>query len=222
MNRILLVDDDADYQLVIKELLEMEGYEVSLAGSAAEGLTLYKRQTYDLVISDLKMVSIDGLQFLSLLRRADERLKVIILTGSDSENDELKGLELNVNDYIKKSTSMKVLLKRIEKVLAEEKHIVEKELISLSEKLRVNLSQRKVYKKDELVELTFKEYELLVFFMENKNTVLPRERIIQKVWRVKEEYADPRIVDTQIKRLRAKLRISSIYSIRGVGYEWFE
>ncbi|MGY3778588.1 response regulator transcription factor [Isobaculum melis] len=221
MDRILLVDDDPDYQLVIKELLELEGYEVSLAESAAQGLILFKSQAFDLVISDLKMVSIDGLQFLSLLRKADHQLKVIILTGSDDDDDEIKSIELNVNDYIKKTTSMKVLLKRIEKVLSEKNTLVE-ELFSESEKLRMDLRRRKVYKRNEIVELTFKEYELLLFFMQNKNTILSRERIIQKVWHVNEQYVDSRIVDTQIKRLRAKLRISCIYSIRGIGYEWFE
>lgn len=222
MKHILFVEDDPDYQFVIKELLDLEGYEVTLADNAAKGLSLFKNSVYDLVISDLKMMSIDGLQFLSLLRKFDATVKVILLTGSTEDRDEIKGLDLDVNDYIKKPVSMDVLLKRIEKVIEDEPMIQIQELMSQSAEIAVNLKQRRVYKNEQLVELTRREYELLVFLLQHKNAVLTREEIIREVWHTNDQLVDLRTVDTHVKKLRSKLHLSNIYSIRGVGYEWVE
>ncbi|MGY3778533.1 response regulator transcription factor [Isobaculum melis] len=222
MIKILFVDDDSRYQIVIKNLLESEGYEVFLANDAAEGLGLFNRIPFQLIISDLKMVSIDGLQFLSLIKKIDERAKVIILTGSDNDDDEVKGLTLNASDYIKKSASLSVLLQRIKKVLSEESTVQQEMVYSNKENIKVNLRERHVYRDNQLIELTLKEYELLLFFLKNKNIVLPREQIIKEIWQTNPKYVDSRNVDNHIKNLRTKLKLSSIYSIRGVGYEWFE
>lgn len=219
---MLFVDDDPNYQLVIKDLLELEGYQVTVASHAAQGLVLFKENYYDLVISDLKMASIDGLQFLTLLRKIDPMVKVILLTGSNEDQDEINGLNLDVNDYIKKPVSMEVLLKRIEKAIRENRQIIKQELTSESSAILVDLKQRKVYQEGTFIEVTLKEYELLVFLLENKNVVLTREKIIREVWHMSENFVDLRTVDTHIKKIRAKLNLSNIYSIRGVGYEWIE
>ncbi|MGY3778063.1 response regulator transcription factor [Isobaculum melis] len=222
MKKILFVDDNEEYRLFFKELLIVYHYDVTVASSASEGLEMYKTEFFDLIISDLKMTIIDGLQFLYLIRKMDENAKVILLTSSDEDEDEVKGLELNANDYIKKSASIKVLLKRIEKVLNESIVFETAELRSSAENIKIDLKTRKVYKNEEEVSLTLKEFSILVLFLRNKNIVLSRELMIKEVWRTNDEFVDIRIIDTHVKRIRAKLFVNCIFSIRGVGYEWVE
>ncbi|WP_206911384.1 hypothetical protein IGL98_003348 [Enterococcus sp. DIV0840] len=222
MKRILFVDDDQDYCLFMEELLSLKGYHVTSANNAILGLKFFKEKIFDLVISDLQMVSVDGLQFLSLLREISPDIKVIILTNSDNEDDEYRGLDLNVNEYIKKTVSVKIISKRIEKVLEEDFVPVTEELFSKNEYIRVNVKTRKIYKNNELVEVTLKEFDLLVLLLKNKNKVLSREKIIKDIWREDFQIADTRVIDTHIKNLRSKLYLTSVYSIRGIGYEWAE
>lgn len=221
MKKILFIDDDFEYQSVINELLLVEGYEVTLASTAMDGLKLYKENKYDLVISDLVMEKIDGLQLVSLLKRIDPKTPVIILTGHKSDEKEIQGLDLKVDDYIYKPVSMEVLLKRIELTINEKADDVEV-LESKRDKLVVNLVQRRAYKNDEYIQLTGKEYALLTFFLSNKNIIFTREEILKHVWRITDDIVDLRTVDTHVKKLRAKLDIVSINSVRGLGYEWFE
>ncbi|TLG77208.1 response regulator transcription factor [Culicoidibacter larvae] len=223
MQKILFLDDDEKFQNVVAEVLRLEHYEVDLASNAADGLDLFKKNTYDLIISDIKMDEIDGLQFLQIIRKLDEQAKVILLTGSQAEEDELRGLELHVNDFIKKPVTIRILLTRIDRVLNKNKfarqiHVLE----SASQSIKVDTKAKKVYKNGELAELTMLEYDLLVYFLRNKNIALSRQQMIKDVWRIADFTMEPRSVDTHIKNLRAKLSISCIYSIRGVGYEWSE
>lgn len=222
MEKILFVEDDKDYRLFLKELLILNDYHVTEVASAIEGLEKFKQHSFDLIISDLKMASIDGLQFLYLIREMDENIKVILLTSSEDEEDEYRGLDLQVNDYIKKTTSLKVLLKRIEKVLRESVVREQASLVSVAEDLVVELKTRKTFKDGVLVPLTQKEFEILVYFMENKNAVLSREKILKKVWQTNQDLSDMRMIDTHVKNIRAKLQLTCIFSIRGVGYEWSE
>lgn len=223
MYKILFVDDDQQYQSVITELLTLEGYDVTTSNNAINGLELFKNNNYDLILTDLKMNSIDGLQFLTIIRKIDPYAKVIIVTGSTNDIDEIKGLELKVDDYIKKPVSLEILLKRIDNVIRTEKQIVSQKLLeSGTEQLKVDLKSRKVMKVGQPISLTRKEFDILVLFLKNKNIVLDREEIIQKVWHTPLEYVDTRTIDTHIKKLRAKLALTAIYSVRGIGYEWVE
>lgn len=221
-NRILFVEDDYDFQKFISEILEIEGYEVIAAASATEAIEFYKAEVFDLVLTDLKMGAIDGLQLFSLLQRINPTVKVIVLTGSHHDADEIRGLEMSVSDYVKKPVSIEVLLTRIAKVLRESNPVRENILASYSENLEVDTSSRKVYQNGELILLTRKEFDLLVFFLKNKNAAHPRELILREVWRRADEFIDLRTVDTHVKKIRAKLHLSSIYAIRGIGYEWVE
>ncbi|TLG72682.1 response regulator transcription factor [Culicoidibacter larvae] len=222
MPKILFVDDDTNFRDVIAEFLEIEGYQVRVADNASDGLKLFKAEQFDLIISDVKMESIDGLQLLTLIRKLDNSAKVIMLTGSNDEDDEVRGLELHASDFIKKPVSLKVLLTRIERVLKKNKFVVEEELFSRSQNILVEIRNRRVYKDGELVNITMREFDLLVFFLENKGTVLTREQIFKQVWQSNEQFSDIRTVDTHLKKLRAKLKLTCVYSIRGVGYEWAE
>ncbi|TLG70274.1 response regulator transcription factor [Culicoidibacter larvae] len=219
---ILFIDDDDQYQRVVKSLLVTEGYEVTTASNAAVGIELFQKHKYDLVLSDLMMESVDGLQLLSFIRRIDPSMKVIILTGSDELAPEIRGLQLLANDFIRKPVDFDILLARIARVLIdEEKHTVH-ELVSEREQLVVHLDSRQVMKADERIELTVKEFDLLVYFLRNRNVVHSREQLLKEVWRMDINLIDIRSVDTLVKKVRRKLHISSIYSMRGVGYEWIE
>lgn len=223
MFRILFVDDDIQYQDVIKELLELENYEVITANNAADGLRLFKESEFDLVISDLKMEKIDGIQFLTILRKLNKKVKVIILTGSENDNAEIKCLDMSVNDYVKKPVSLDVLLKRIEIVLSNTNiEASPNRNVSEAGNLEVDTKKRRVYLDGQVVAITTMEYNLLVFFLENRNVIFSREEILRHVWKINENYADLRTIDTHVKKLRAKLKLSCIYSVRGVGYEWVE
>ncbi|TLG72761.1 response regulator transcription factor [Culicoidibacter larvae] len=222
MKRILFVDDDPQYQEVIRDLLVLEGYAVDCADNAADGLRLFREGVYDLVISDLMMVSIDGHQFLSLLRKYDEDVKVVILTGSDDEEDELKSFDLHATEYLKKSTSINIILKRLESAMRQSSEKKVEHLYSDYEDLEVDIKKRLVVKEGEEQHLTGKEFALLLFFLKNKNVVLTREEILKTIWRMSDAFGDLRTVDTYVKKLRAKLELSSIVSIRGIGYEWVE
>lgn len=219
---ILFVDDDNQYQRIIKNLLVSENYEVSVTDNAADAIELFQKYEYDLVLSDLMMESVDGLQLLSFIRRIDPAMKVIILTGSEESAPEIRGLQLMANDFVRKPVEFDVLLARIERVLADKSTIVEAELISEREQLTVNINSRRVYKAGDAIDLTVKEYDLLLYFLQNRNTALSREQILKEVWRMDTNLLDTRSVDTLVKKLRHKLHLSSIYSMRGIGYEWVE
>lgn len=221
MTKLLLVDDSIEYCIFMKEFLETHGFTVYTATSAIEGLHIFKEKIIDLVITDLQMEEVDGVQLMSLLREMHADAKVIILTSSESEEDELKGLDLKADEYLKKNTPLRVLLARIKRVLREETSKV-RDFTSLDEELTVKVQQRKVFKSGEEVILTKKEYDLLVYFLKNRKRVLSREMILRDVWNEDIQFVDARVIDTHVKNLRAKLRLTCIYSVRGVGYEWIE
>lgn len=221
MKKILFIDDDVEYQAILSELLIYEGYDVVVASTPLEGIEKFKDDNYDLVITDLIMNNIDGLQLISLLKRINTQVPVIILTGHTSDQKEIRGFELDIYDYIYKPVSMEVLLKRIERVLKFESGSVNK-LISRKDKLEVDLENRKVTKNGSDIHLTIKEYSFICFLLSNKNKVFTREELLNKVWHVDESIVDVRTVDTHVKNLRSKLNIESIISVRGMGYEWSE
>lgn len=221
MLRILFVEDDKKYQSIIKELLETAEYEVDVADDAAEGLELFKQQTYDLILTDYAMDGVNGIQFLELLKRMNPQIKMMMLTGIDDDLVELQGLNLLVDDYLKKPIGFEVLLKRIELVLQDSTDKKPTILQSSLNNLIVYLQERKVKHDNEIVRLTTTEFNILVCFLQNKNKTLERETLLNEVWRGN-QFIESRTVDTHVKNLRSKLKLSCIYSIRGVGYEWVE
>ncbi|MDL2211820.1 response regulator transcription factor [Erysipelotrichaceae bacterium OttesenSCG-928-M19] len=223
MCKLLLIDDDVKYQQIIKELLNLEGYEVDCVSDPVIGIDMFKSNTYDLIITDLLMDTIDGLQLVSIIKRLNKEIPIIILTGYEDTQKEVEGFDLEVDDYIYKPVSMEVLLKRIDRRLKARKvNNKFEELNSASDDIRVVLKERKVYQNGKRINLTVKEFELLSFFLSNKNTIFTREEILESVWRTNKDIVDVRTIDTHIKKIRGKMAINSINSIRGVGYEWFE
>ena len=201
--------------MLIFEQIEKEGRRI-------DGISLFRKSMVDLVITDLKMGEIDGIQFMTLIQESYPEAKVIILTSSESEEDEFRSLDLKADEYLKKGTSLKIILKRIMRVLEQENQDSSDVLFSTREGLTVKKRTRQVYKDNELIALTRKEYDLLVLFLANKNRVLSREVIFRSVWNKESHLVDSRVIATHIKQIRAKLALTSLYNIRGVGYEWAE
>jgi Response regulators consisting of a CheY-like receiver domain and a winged-helix DNA-binding domain len=225
VKRILLIEDDRDYANLIAELLREENYFVDLVHDGASAVRLLKNK-YDLIITDIYMQKMEGFQLIEYIRRKGIEAKVLVLSGSTSDADEVKGLKLGIKDYIRKGTSLEVMLQRVEKALQET--TVSKQganiISSTIENLEIDIECFEVKKDDEIIQLSAIEFDILVLFLKSKNKLLSREMIVKEVWRIngKESKMSNRVVDTHIKNIRKKLNLSTIISIRSKGYKWNE
>ncbi|MCP1103457.1 response regulator transcription factor [Aequitasia blattaphilus] len=224
-SRILLVEDNDHYANNLKSEIEKKGYEVTYVSSPVEAVASYVKAPYDLVVSDYRMDEMDGIKMLSILKGINPAIRSIILTAFPEEDIELQALEVSVDHYLSKDKSLNITVKYIEDLLGKEivqKGSVGSKLISQEENLVIDTQKRQVYKDNELVEVTRKEYELLVLFLENKGVALSREEIAEKLWTIEIENVELRVIDGHVKRLRAKMGLFSISSVRGFGYKWNE
>lgn len=221
MIRILIVEDDLKYQTVLRRILEEE-YEVDVASSVVEALSLCETDKYDLIISDLHLKDIDGLNFLSIIKKMSPKTKTILLTGNPSAESEIITLDQEINLYLSKDKSMDVILKYIQILLKKVIDEKNRTIYSKSENITIDIKEKIVTKNGVEVQLLWYEFLLLEYFLNNKNKVLSREEIVKSVWSKEMEVMEERIVDVYVRYLRQKLSISSITSVRGVGYEWSE
>lgn len=215
--RILVVEDEEDIREIIGEFLNASGYSVDLAVDGLEGFNKFSTSNYDLVIADVMMPKIDGFVLCEMIRKESE-VPIILLTALDGEREQVKGFDLKIDDYITKPFSTILLLKRVETILRRTEVKFNKEISFKN--IRIDSSTYKAYVDDELIDLTLKEYELLLLLIQNKGRVLAREFLIKEVWE-SEYYGDTRVVDTHIKNLRKKLNVEYIETVRGVGYGIF-
>ncbi|MFV0393631.1 MAG: response regulator transcription factor [Coprobacillaceae bacterium] len=223
MERILIVEDDNSYRSFIKEHIIGAGYEVDDADNPITGIECLARKEYDLVISDLKMPEMSGVRFTKTAKAMQMGIKTIILTADPDDESEISSIDNQVDLYIVKEKGMGVLLKYIRSVLDREVSYDSEEIIrSKVNKIEVHKSTHQVFKNGEVVELTRREYEILELLLENKNQILSREEIVEKIWMLPVTEIEPRVVDVHIKNLRDKLRIFSILTVRGFGYKWNE
>ena len=224
--KILFIDDDKEYGEVLKRFLEDDGYFVDYYENELLAIQKANDTVYDLVIVDLYLTSLSGFQVMEALRKARGNTRVILLTSSGSDNDEVNGLEKGGDDYIRKSTAFSILSQRVKRVLEIDKknHSKYSYLEDEFEDIKVDIIDHTVKKNDVIIELSFLEFELLCYFLKNKGSVLSRQNILEDVWKVDLEVVEiePRTIDTHIKKLRSKLDITSIYAIRGIGYRWYE
>ena len=180
---------------------------------------------YDLIILDVLMPKIDGFTLCEMIRCENKIIPIIILTALDDEDNEIKAFDLNIDDYIEKPFSIKVLLKRVENVLR--KNMLSKlsfknlDTTLTYKNININIEKHETIIDGKKIELTLKEYELLYFLIKNKGKILSRELIFETVWRTG-FFNDSRVIDTHIKNLRKKLNITYIKTIRGIGYEMEE
>ncbi len=225
--RIILIEDNAQDQTIVTSALEYEGYEVDTADTGEEGLAILQRQQANLVILDLILPGMDGLEVCRQVR-ANYDLPVIMLTAKDDELDMVVGLEVGADDYITKPFSIREFVARVRALLRRavisERTAAHEQHLSFPG-LEIDLPAHRVEVNGEQVHLTPKEFDLLYFLSSEPSTVFSRQEIIQKVWGYESASGDLRTVDTHIKRLRNKLEESfevpwRIGTVWGVGYRF--
>lgn len=219
MSKILIVEDDEKIARVIQLELEFEDYEVSNAYTGKEALEKYENESYDLILLDVMIPELNGLEVLRRIRQSDQTTKIIMLTARDAVMDKVSGLDSGADDYITKPFEIEELLARIRTQMKQSRQGREEEEISIRY-IDVAPSSREVFIEGESVYLTQKEYDLFYYLLENKNRVMSRDQIIEAVWGY-DYFGDTNTVDVYVRYLRKKLdkeTPSIITSVRGVGY----
>ena len=221
MAYLLAVDDERDIVELISRFAEHEGHTIDMASSGAEALRLCQQNDYDLIILDIMMPEMDGFTVCKKLRE-EKKTPVILLSALGAEYDKLMGFELGIDDYVVKPFSPRELMARVKAVLARHNDGKPKQEIVL-QGIRIDSLAHEVFVDGAKAELTAKEYELLLFLVQNKGIALTRENILNAVWGY-DYYGDDRTVDWQIKLLRGKLGPyrKCIVTLRGTGYRFDE
>ncbi len=218
--KILVVDDESRMRKLVRDFLVKKDYEVIEAGDGQEALDIFfEEKEIALVILDVMMPKLDGYQVLKEIREYS-KVPVIMLTAKGEERDELQGFEFGADEYISKPFSPKILSARVDAILRrsnalQEGQKLEKGGIVLDESAHLVTIDGKA------VELSFKEFELLAYFMENAGIALSREKILNNVWNY-DYFGDARTIDTHVKKLRAKMgdKGDLIKTIWGMGYKF--
>ncbi|MDM5431176.1 response regulator transcription factor [Bacillus mycoides] len=216
--RILVIEDDLDIQGLIKEFLISQDYEVETAQDGVEGVQMFQNGYYDLVVLDVMLPNMDGYSICKIIRNKS-LVPIIMLTALGEEKDQVKGFELGVDDYITKPFSFNVFIKRVEALLRRTDSSFSPSRVIQLKEMMVDLDGFKVSVNGEEVELTTKEFEILVVLLENNRKVLTRESLLAKAWGF-DFYGETRVVDTHIKNLRKKLGVPYIKTLKGFGYKF--
>ncbi len=220
--KILVVDDESRMRKLVKDFLNMKGYEVYEAGDGSEALDVFfNHQDIALVILDVMMPKLDGWQVCKEIR-SYSKVPIIMLTAKSDEKDELLGFQLGVDEYISKPFSPKVLVARVEAILRRTTKLNEEETLEYGG-IVLDKAAHVVKIDNHPIELSFKEFELLSYFMENKGIALSREKILNSVWNY-DYFGDARTIDTHVKKLRSKMgdKGDMIKTVWGMGYKFEE
>ena len=219
--KILVVDDESRMRKLIKDFLVKSGYEVLEAENGEKAVDVFcSVKDIALIILDVMMPQMDGWQVCREIRK-DSKVPIIMLTAKSSEADELKGFELGVDEYISKPFSPKILVARVEAVLRRSNAVMADEVIKAGD-IMIDKSAHQVTIDGKVVELSYKEFELLTYFAENQGIALSREKILNNVWNY-DYFGDARTIDTHVKKLRSKLGEKGgeyIKTIWGMGYKF--
>lgn len=223
-HRILVVDDEEDALDLIDFNLKQAGYLVSRAKNGSEAIDVTKRESPDLIVLDLMLPEVDGLEVCRVLRRNEEtsRIPIIMLTAKAAEMDRVIGLEVGADDYVTKPFSVRELVLRVKNLLRRRETNPEEAAETLEAgPVAVDISRHQVKIHDELVSLTATEFRLLVIMLRRRGRVQTRERLLQDVWDY-DSGVDTRTVDTHVRRLREKLGEAAplLETVRGVGYRF--
>ena len=218
--KILVVDDESRMRKLVKDFLVKNNYDVLEAEDGSQALDIFfAGNDIALVILDVMMPKIDGWQVCREIR-AYSKVPIIMLTAKSDERDELQGFELGVDEYISKPFSPKILVARVEAILRRTNQMSEDALLEAGGIL-INKAAHIVTIDDKQVELSYKEFELLSYFIENQGIALSREKILNSVWNY-DYFGDARTIDTHVKKLRSKLgdKGDLIKTIWGMGYKF--
>lgn len=218
--KILVVDDESRMRKLVKDFLIRKDYAVLEAANGEEAVdTFLENKDIALIILDVMMPKMDGWQACKEIR-ALSKIPIIMLTAKSDERDELLGFELGVDEYISKPFSPKILVARVEAILRRTSNVLQDEILETGE-IELNIAAHTVKVKGKSVELSFKEFELLNYFVVNQGVALSREKILNNVWNY-DYFGDARTIDTHVKKLRSKLGDCGDYikTIWGMGYKF--
>ena len=217
---ILVVDDEQRMRKLIKDFLTAKGYKILEAEDGEKALEVYEKNKnqINLILLDVMMPKLDGWSVLRQIRQ-DSKVPIIMLTARGEEQDELFGFELGVDEYISKPFSPKILVARVEEILKRTNQTNTE--ITEYGGIEIDKEGRTVKVDGKLVELSLREYELLVYLVDNTNIALSRDKILNNVWNY-DYYGDSRTIDSHIKKIRHKLGKKGKYikTIRGIGYKF--
>lgn len=218
--KILVADDESRMRKLVKDFLIKSNFEVLEAEDGSQALDLfYATKDIALIILDVMMPKMDGFEVCREIRQTSQ-VPIIMLTAKGDERDELQGFQLGVDEYITKPFSPKILVARVEAVLRRTNQAEETELLEYGG-IVVDKTAHSVTIDGKPIDLSFKEFELLTYFMENKGIALSREKILNHVWNY-DYFGDARTIDTHVKKLRSKLGEKGNYikTIWGMGYKF--
>lgn len=217
--KILVVDDESRMRKLVRDFLVKSNYDVLEAGDGGEAMDLFfQEKDIALVVLDVMMPKMDGWQVCREIR-AYSKVPIIMLTARADERDELQGFQLGVDEYITKPFSPKILVARIEAILRRTNQRASEEILSYGG-IEIDKAAHRVMIDGQEVELSYKEFELLAYFVENRGIALSREKILNNVWNY-DYFGDARTIDTHVKKLRSKMgeKGDLIKTIWGMGYK---
>ena len=218
--KILVVDDESRMRKLVKDFLTRAGYQVLEAGDGMEAMDLfYEDKDIALIILDVMMPKMDGWQVCREVRE-HSKVPIIMLTARSEERDELQGFELGVDEYISKPFSPKILVARVGAILRRTNGTDMSDTLDAGG-IKIDKAAHSVMIDDKPIDLSYKEFELLTYFVENQGIALSREKILNNVWNY-DYFGDARTIDTHVKKLRSKLGDKGEYikTIWGMGYKF--
>lgn len=219
MLKVLVVDDEARMRKLVKDFLTIKGYQVLEAGDGEQALEMFFAQKdVALIILDVMMPKMDGWEVCRTIRQYSQ-IPIIMLTARSEERDELQGFKLGVDEYISKPFSPKILVARVEAILRRSRGASGD--AAEAGGIRIDKAAHQVTIDGQVIDLSYKEFELLTYFMENQGLALSREKILNHVWNY-DYFGDARTIDTHVKKLRSKMgeKGECIKTIWGMGYKF--
>ena len=219
--KVLVVDDESRMRKLVRDFLVRQDFEVLEAGDGEEALeTFYRNKDIALILLDVMMPKMNGWEVCKEIRETS-KVPIIMLTAKSDESDELQGFELGVDEYISKPFSPKILVARVEAILRRTGGNGEKAELKSAGGIVMDKTAHRVTIDGDAIELSFKEFELLEYFLDNQGIALSRERILNSVWDY-DYFGDARTIDTHVKKLRSKLGKKGEYiqTIWGMGYKF--
>ena len=217
--KILVVDDEKSIREVIRTYAEFEGHEVVEAVDGLDAIDKVKEEDFDVIVMDIMMPRLDGFSSYKEIKKI-KNIPVLMLSARSEEYDKLFGFEIGIDDYVTKPFSPKELMARLNVIVNRNNKVEENKTMEF-EGLKIDLDGRVVFVDDEMIDLTPKEYDLLVYMVKNKNIALSRDKLLNQVWGY-DFYGEDRTVDTHIKMLRNSIKEyrKFIITVRGVGYKF--
>ena len=218
--KILVVDDESRMRKLVRDFLVKQNFDVLEAGDGEEAVDIFfKEKDIALIILDVMMPKMEGWQVCREIRKYS-KVPIIMLTAKGDERDELQGFDLGVDEYITKPFSPKILVARVEAILRRSNLLTNDDVISAGG-IELDKAAHQVKIDGQEIELSYKEFELLAYFLENQGIALSREKILNNVWNY-DYFGDARTIDTHVKKLRSKLgeKGEMIKTIWGMGYKF--